>query len=196
MTLLTLRPRRKTALFQRQTSEDIYSSKNSPRKTHRRTPSGWLTISVSKSTEGDVSHMSSTANDDANATDALNMCWSSSGSDTFLPLHYLDTNNDYSQERKSEGQALGRGSDERDGRSMSAHELEDLIRQLSFSPSQETKKRTNTADTDTSSSSSYDSPDMHDYKQTMSPVGVEFKDVGYLRRCPSSPLMGLKFLPD
>ncbi len=183
-------------LFQRQTSEDSYSSKTSPRKTHRRTPSGWLTIGVSKSTDGDVSQMSSTANDGAIATDSLNMSWSSSGSDTFHPLHYLDTNNDYSQERKSGGQALGGDDDEREGRSMSAHELEDLIRQLSFSPSQETKKRSNTADTDTSSSSSFDSPDMHDYKHTMSPVGVEFKDVGYLRRCPSSPLMGLKFLPD
>mmetsp|Transcript_320 Transcript_320/g.396 ORF Transcript_320/g.396 Transcript_320/m.396 type:complete len:196 (+) Transcript_320:130-717(+) len=195
MTLLTLRPRRKAApeLFQRQTSEDSYSSNKSSSKTHRRTSSGRLSISVPKSIGVDISQMSSTATE-ATSTHSLNMCWSSSDSDTYLPLH-VDINNDYSQERKSGGQALGRGSDEREGRSMSAHELEDLIRQLSFSPSQQTKKRTDTADTE-ASSSSFDSSD---YKHTMmSPVGVEFEheDYSYLRRCPSSPLMGLKYLPD
>lgn len=195
MTLLTLRPRRKTApeLFQRRTSEDSYLSNKSPSKTHRRTSSGWLSVGVfSKSIGGDVSKMSSAAIN-ATAPDSLNMCWSSNGIDTFIPLH-VDTNNDYSQERKSGGQALGRGSGEREGRSMSAHELEDLIRQLSFSPSQQTKKRTDTADTD-ASSSSFDSSD---YKHIMSSVGVELKheEYSYLRRCPSSPLMGLKYLPD
>ena len=193
MTFLTLRPRRKTApeLFQRQTSEDSYSS-NKSSKTHRRTSSGRLSISVPKIIGGDVGHMSSHANEAA-ATQSLNMCWSSSDSDTFLPL-YVDTSNDYSQEGKSGGQAFGRGSDEREERSMSAHELEDLIRQLSFSPSQETKKRTDTAETDASLSSC----DSSDYTHSMSPVGVEFKqeDYSYLRRCPSSPLMGLQYLPD
>ncbi len=189
MTFLTLRPRRKTEpeLFQRQTSEDSYSSNKSSSKTHRRTSSGRLSISVPKITGGDVDHMSSTAIE-ATATHSLNMCWSSSDSDTFLPL-YVDTGIDYSQESKSGGQG-----DEREERSMSAHELEDLIRQLSFSPSQETKKRTDTAETD-ASLSSFDSSE---YTHSMSPVGVEFKqeDYSYLRRCPSSPLMGLQYLPD
>ena len=198
MTFLTLRPRRKTApeLFQRKTSEDSYSSNKSSPKTHRRTSSGWLSIDVPKSIGVDVNQMMTSNANEATATHSLNMCLSSSDSDTlFLPLH-IDTSNDYSQERKSGGQAFGRGNDEREGRSMSAHELEDLIRQLSFSPSQETKRRTDTADTDTDTSSS--SFDSSDYKHIMSPAGVGFKDedYSYLRRCPSTPLMGLQYLPD
>eukprot|EP00985_Skeletonema_marinoi_P001699 scaffold686_cov245-Skeletonema_marinoi.AAC.10 len=74
---------------------------------------------------------------------------------------------------------------------MPAIELEDLIRQLSFSPSQQTKKRTDTADT--VGSSSYDSFDAH-YEHTTNPVGLEFKDSEYLSRCSSeTSLIGKYF---
>eukprot|EP00986_Skeletonema_menzelii_P016006 scaffold13279_cov155-Skeletonema_menzelii.AAC.1 len=169
----SLRQRRKAPELERQSSAES-SSSNSSSKTHRRIPSsGWFSIGFSKIIGGDVS---SAANDAT--TDPLNnLCWSSSCCDTFLPLH-VDTT-DYLPERKSRRrQSIGGGSDEGGERSLSPHEIEDLIRQLSFSPSRKTEKRNDTADAVTSFSS-IDSSDTH-YKHTMR----------YLRRrSSSSPLM-------
>jgi len=190
--ILTLRPRRKTAPtdLERQSSDDSYSSNTSPSsKTHRRTSSfkGWLSIGVPESLGSDVGTKSFTTNDAA-ATDPLNECWSSSSMESFP--HHVDTKY-LSPERK-----IGRQSrdDEKEDRSMPALDLEDLIRQLSFSPSQQTKKRTDTADT--IGSSSFDSSDTY-YEHTTNSVSLEFKDSEYLRSCPSEcSLIGLQFLPD
>ncbi|KAL7499302.1 hypothetical protein ACHAWT_006923 [Skeletonema menzelii] len=177
----SLRQRRKAPELERQSSAESCSS-NSSSKTHRRIPSsGWFSIGFSKIIGGDES----SAANDATTTDPLNnLCWISSCCDTFLPLH-VDTT-DYSPERKSRRrQSIGGGSDEGEERSLSPHEIEDLIRQLSFSPSRKTEKRNDTADAVTSFSS-IDSSDTH-YTHTMR----------YLRRrSSSSPLMGLQFLPD
>ena len=192
--ILTLRPRRKTAPteLERQSSDDSYSSNTSPSsKTHRRTSSfkGWLSIGVPVSHGSDVGIKSFTTNDAA-ATDPLNECWSSSGMESFP--HHVDTKY-LSPERKIGRQSRDDEKEDR-SRSMPAIELEDLIRQLSFSPSQQTKKRTDTADT--VGSSSYDSFDAH-YEHTTNPVGLELKDSECLRGCPSeTSLIGLQFLPD
>eukprot|EP00984_Skeletonema_dohrnii_P028481 scaffold18490_cov84-Skeletonema_dohrnii-CCMP3373.AAC.1 len=191
--ILTLRPRRKTAPteLERQSSDDSYSSNTSPSsKTHRRTSSfkGWLSIGVPDSHGSDVGIKSFTTNDAA-ATDPLNECWSSGGMESFP--HHVDTKYLSPERRK-----IGRQSrdDEKEDRSMPALDLEDLIRQLSFSPSQQTKKRTDTADT--VGSSSFDSSDTY-YEHTTNPVGLEFNDSEYLRSCPSeTSLIGLQFLPD
>ena len=125
--------------------------------------------------------MSKTTANDAAATDPLNLCCNSNFRNMFLPLN-VDMK-DYSSERKIRRQSTC--SDETGERSLSPHELEDLIRQLSFSPSRKREKRTDNADGD-GSLSSFDSSDTH-RKNTMR----------YLRRCSSSsPLMGLQFLPD
>eukprot|EP00985_Skeletonema_marinoi_P031812 scaffold37814_cov101-Skeletonema_marinoi.AAC.4 len=72
----------------------------------------------------------------------------------------------------------------------------ELIRQLSFSPTQKTKKRTNTAETEPSSS--FDSSDTHHPKQNTSPIGLDLDlDLDFaqhdLRRSPS-PLLGLQYI--
>lgn len=179
--MASLRQRRKaTPELERRTSVESYSS-NSSSTIHRRTQSsGWFSIDVLKILRDDVSKMSSTANDAA-TTDPLNLCCNSNFRDMFLPLN-VDTK-DYSPERKIRRQSTC--SDETGERSLSPHELEDLIRQLSFSPSRKREKSTDTADGD-GSLSSFDSSDTH-CKNT----------IRYLRRCSSSsPLMGLQFLPD
>jgi hypothetical protein len=72
----------------------------------------------------------------------------------------------------------------------------ELIRLLSFSPQQKTKKRTNTAETEPSSS--FDSSDTHHPKQNTSPIGLDLDfdlDIAQhaLRRSPS-PLLGLQYI--
>ncbi len=80
----------------------------------------------------------------------------------------------------------------------------ELIRQLSFCPIQETKKRADTAETEVGSSFDSDSSDRH-------PIGLDFdldmeldfdldldmdhEKVHSLRGSPS-PLLGLKYLPE
>ena len=64
----------------------------------------------------------------------------------------------------------------------------ELIRQLSFSPTQKTKKRSNTDETEASSS---DSSDRHSIDLDLDSL----KQMHPLSRS-SSPLLGLKYLPD
>jgi len=187
--ILTLRPKRETAPteLERQSFDDSYSSNTSPSsKSNRRTSSfnGWLSIGVPESLGSDVGTKPFTTND------SLNVHWSSSGRESFP--HHVDTKY-LSPERKIGRQSRDDEKEDR-SRSMPALELEDLIRQLSFSPSQQTKKRTDTADT--VGSSSFDSSDAY-YEHTTNPVGLELKDSECLRGCPSeTSLIGLQFLPD
>ena len=188
--ILTLRPKRETAPeLERQTSDDSYSSNTSPSsKTNRRTSSfnGWLSIGVPESLGSDVGTKPSTTND------PLNVHRSSSGRESFP--HHVNTKYLSPEPERKVGRQTRDGEKEDRSRSMPALDLEDLIRQLSFSPSQQTQKRTDTADT--VGSSSFDSSDTH-YEHTTNPVGLEFKDSEYLRSCPSeSSLIGLQFLPD
>eukprot|EP00985_Skeletonema_marinoi_P001700 scaffold686_cov245-Skeletonema_marinoi.AAC.11 len=161
--------------LERQSFDDSYSTNTSPSsKTNRRTSSfnGWLSIGVPESLGSDVGTKSFTTND------SLNVHWSSSGRESFP--HHVDTKY-LSPERKIRRQSRDDEKEDR-SRSMPAIELEDLIRQLSFSPSQQTKKRTDTADT--VGSSSFDSSDAY-YEHTTNPVDLELKDSECLRRCPS-----------
>lgn len=87
---------------------------------------------------------------------------------------------------------LGGGEDT----SSSAYEL---VRQLSFSPIRETKKRANTAETEVGSSSSSDSETSgrHSSGLDLEQLDLDLKQVYPLRhRRSRSPLMGLKYLPE
>lgn len=77
----------------------------------------------------------------------------------------------------------------------------ELIRELSFSPSRpphEKKKRANTADTETSFSSSEISleREVHRHRRNTISIDLDVKHSPDLRERPSSPLLGLQYLPD
>ncbi len=83
----------------------------------------------------------------------------------------------------------------------------ELIRQLSFSPIRETKKRANTAETEVGSSFDSDSSDRNpigldleldmELDLDLEQIDLDLKQVYPLRhRRSRSPLMGLKYLPE
>lgn len=177
------RQRKQKPELQRQPSDESYSSTISPSETNYRQAlsfnvngDGWSSMgSGSRSSSGGVSLKSSTTM----ATDCLSASWSSSGSYALSHVH-LDTNY-CSVESKIRSTAFSEEAD----KSMC---VLDLISQLSFSPSRKTKKRTNTADTDVSSS--FDSLAPH-YEDNTSHNGIE-----ELRTGTPSPLLGLQYLPE
>lgn len=204
----TLRQRIKpAAALQRQPSDESCSSSTStaaPSKTHRRTPSvsGPLSIGVAESLCADV----------RTCSDITAMSWSSTGSNNDdYSYDEIDTNDHHSQERRRRRRRGCQSSlDEKGDNSMNADDLEELIRQLSFSPSRTTKKRTDTAETYTSMSSnlshtsmssdlsnasmSSDLSNTHQKHDNSHPDGLQFGNSPSMRRCPSSPLMGLKYI--
>ena len=181
MIFLGKQKRQKPELLQRQSTEESYSSVTSPAKNHRRTPS-WT-----GSCHSEYSSKSSATV----ATNPLDVSWrydNDSSGTLSQGVDYLSNNKD---ECPSKGYAgLGSGSEDKSTRVM------ELIRQLSFSPSRKTKKRSNTAETE--ASSSCDSPDAEaDYEHTKSAfVGLDLDLIEELRKGTPSPLMGLKYLPD
>jgi len=167
--------RQKKPELQRRASDESNSSSTttSPSKTHRRTSSfnGWTSIGPYGS-DSDVSVKSFTAN----ATDPLNVSWSSSGSGSLQ----VEVEMDYSPESaESKSGSKHNLADDGDNKSVCALEL---IRQLSFSCSPpKTKKRTDIA-----------SPKKHG----TSPIGLDLKYLQELRNDSPSPLVGLQYLPD
>lgn len=116
-------------------------------------------------------------------TDILSM---SSGSSALEGVECVDTN-DCSQECKVTRAGVSGGADK-------SGCIIDLIRQLSFSPSRKTKKRTDTAETDVTSASDAFDPSPHDEHDT-SHVGLNLDRIEALRRDSPSPLLGLQYLP-
>jgi len=173
---------RQKPVLQRQSSDESYSSTSSSSKKHRRTPSFNGRSSIGSEVSGsDVRGKSSTSK----TTDPLRVPWSASGSGALAQVYVMDC----SPESKIGRKILG-GYGEADEHCL--RELE-LIRQLSFSPPRKTKKRTDTAGTETSSSS--ETVDTH-HKHESSPIGLDLKHLQALRRASPSPLVGLQYLPD
>jgi hypothetical protein len=170
------RQKRQKPDLQRRSSDESYSSTTSLSKTHRRTSSfnGWSSIGAA-GPSSDVSVKTSTTK----ATDPLNVSWSSSGSGALSNVETTCC----SPESSIGHASLNREED----KSMRALEL---IRQLSFSPSRKTRKRTDTAGT--ASSSSFDCI----HKHNTSPIGLDLKHLQELRMGSPSPLVGLQYLPD
>ena len=168
----------------RQPSDESYSSATSS-KTHRRTHSFRGTLSSTGVAE------SVGEDDDGSLSSALNGVYLGSrrrSNDAELRHHdVVTTNYDNSPISRTKGQSYGSSGEE--DKSLNTHEIEELIRQLSFSPSQQTKKRTDTADT-VSSSSSFFSNTIFNHDDI--PVGNSLKH----NRRSSNSLMGLKFLTD
>lgn len=167
--------------LQRLSSDESYSSTTSLSKTHHRRTSfdGWSSISIgSGSPNSDVSLNSSSTV----ATDPLCATWSSSGS--YALSHHVDVDTKECSLRRT-----GTGFDGEADKSMCVIEL---LRQLSFSPSRKTKKRTDTADTEASSST--DSFDSH--HEDAGPIGLDLDHLEELRRGSPSPLVGLQYLPE
>ncbi len=183
------------AHYQRQSSDESYSSTTSPSKTHRRTSSF-------------IGQMGSGIDDGmGNLTSAFR---SQVHPNVDLVLTQVPPMMDCcSPPVKSECKHHDEQDEETDS-------LVELIRQLSFSPprptTHKTKKRTNTAETvetftasETESSSS--SSEMSDLTQEEehnsfeeedeNPIGlVDLQQLMDLRRASPSPLVGLQFLPD
>ena len=171
--------------LQRLSSDESYSSTTSLSKTHHRRTSfdGWSSISIgSGSPNSDVSLNSSSTM----ATDPLSATWSSSGS--YALSHHVDVDTKECS-LKSKIRRTDTGFDGEADKSMCVIEL---LRQLSFSPSRKTKKRTDTADTEASSST--DSFDSH--HEDAGPIGLDLDHIEELRRGSPSPLVGLQYLPE
>mmetsp|Transcript_20227 Transcript_20227/g.31587 ORF Transcript_20227/g.31587 Transcript_20227/m.31587 type:complete len:193 (-) Transcript_20227:105-683(-) len=163
--------------LQRHPSDGSYSSNATPSKSnhHRRRSSfnGWLSIGA-ESLDSDVRRKSST-------TDPLGVSWSSS----YSALAGVD---DVDTKDCSLGSSTGISGGADNGGCVL-----DLIRQLSFSPSRKIKKRTDTAETDVSSSSD-NTFDLHHDHDT-SHIGLDLDRIEALRRGSPSPLLGLQYLP-
>eukprot|EP00986_Skeletonema_menzelii_P012567 scaffold6975_cov83-Skeletonema_menzelii.AAC.24 len=169
--------------LQRRSSEESYSSATSPSKTHRRSSSEIRLSSLgfgSPDTDSDISLKSSPTN----ADDLLRASWSSGISASSR----ADMTDRSAESKLTRRKTLG--GEEEDRTFCDAFEL---IRQLSFSPTQKTKKRSNTDET-VEASSSFDSTDRHSLGPDPD-LDIDLKQPHALRRS-SSPLLGLKYLPD
>jgi hypothetical protein len=169
-------------VLQRQSSDESYSSTTSSSRTHRRTPSFNGRSSIgSEGSSSDDGVKSPTSK----ATDPLRVSWSASGSGAHSQeVEVMDR----SREGKIGHKILGSGNEEDE----SLRALE-LIRKLSFSPPRMTKKRTDTADTVTSS---FSAPSGAPHNHNTSPIGLDLKHLQELRMGSPSPLVGLQYLPD
>eukprot|EP00984_Skeletonema_dohrnii_P007249 scaffold2622_cov74-Skeletonema_dohrnii-CCMP3373.AAC.3 len=170
--------------MQRRSSDESYSSATSPSKTHRRSSSfNGLSSLGSLESPGSGSDTSMKASP-SKAKHPRSASWSS-GISALLRSDMTDCSPESKMIRRK---TLG-------GREDHTFCAFELIRQLSFSPKQKTKKRTNTAETELSSS--FASSDTHP-KQNMSPIGLDLDfdlDIAQhdLRRSPS-PLLGLQYI--
>ncbi|KAK1735918.1 hypothetical protein QTG54_013365 [Skeletonema marinoi] len=172
--------------MQRRSSDESYSSATSSSKTHRRSSSfngnGLSSLGSESPGSGSDTSMKASA---TKAKHPRSASWSS-GISALFRSDMTDCSPESKMIRRT---TLGDGEDN----TFCAFEL---IRQLSFSPTQKTKKRTNTAETEPSSS--FDSSDTHHPKQNTSPIGLDLDlDLDFaqhdLRRSPS-PLLGLKYI--
>ena len=172
--------------LQRQSSDESYSSIKSTSKSrsHRRMSS----FTFGRRSDGrggfdsDISVRSSTST--TNVTDPLNESWSSSGSGVLS----LDMGS-------WEEQKIGR--DFLDGQEVHGSSLElEIIRQLSFSPPREMKKRTDTAETAGTAASSSSASSSGTHEEYGVHVGLDLQHLEDLRRGSPSPLLGLQYLPD
>jgi len=172
--------------MQRRSSDESYSSATSPSKTHRRSSSfnGNGLSSLGSESPGSGSDTSMKASS-TKAKHPRSASWSSG-----ISALFRSDMTDCSPESKMIRRTTVGG---REDHTFCAFEL---IRLLSFSPQQKTKKRTNTAETEPSSS--FDSSDTHHPKQNTSPIGLDLDfdlDIAQhaLRRSPS-PLLGLQYI--
>eukprot|EP00986_Skeletonema_menzelii_P012565 scaffold6975_cov83-Skeletonema_menzelii.AAC.22 len=176
--------------MQRQSSDATtyysYSSATSPSKTHQRIFCFVSSLSLglgSPNTDSDISLKSSPTN----ADDLLRESWSSGISASSR----ADMTDRSAESKLTRRKTLG--GEEEDRTFCDAFEL---IRQLSFSPTQNTKKRSNTDET-VEASSSFDLSES-DSRHSINPdldIDIDLKQAHPLRRSPS-PLLGLKYLPD
>lgn len=196
MTMMITKPQ----LYQRQSSDESYSSNTSPSKTHRRTSSSIGFMMWSEEGLGGSDRSGEIKSTNA-AMDPLNMTWSHSGSVGLSQVPMMDSYS--SSSSKSEHKFHG-GDHEEDECVLRALEL---IRELSFcSPPlpHKTKKRADTAETEEisshSSGESHHRPEeeVEDRnKHDESPIGlVNLKQLHDLRRASPSPLVGLQYLPE
>lgn len=175
--------------FQRQSSDDSHSSAGLPSnsKTHRRAPSfkfnEWSAMCGPQGPGSDASVKSSRTN----ATDPLDVSWSSSCSGVLSQVHMA-------MDHRWPPESSKGSSSDCDGDSVehkrSSCPLE-IIRLLSFSPPRRTKKRADTAETASSSSSS----DV-DHEDCVRMDLLDLQQLEDLRRGSPSPLLGLQYLPD
>lgn len=169
--------------LQRHSSDESYSSTTTSSKAAHRSSSfiGWSS-SASKSLDSDICLKPSTSM----TTDPLSVSWSSSGSSVLLGVECADTK-DCSEECQVRRTGVSGGAADKSGCVL------DLIRQLSFCPSRKTKKRSDTAETDVTSSSDVFEPP-HDDHDT-SHIGLDLDRIEALRKGSPSPLLGLQYLP-
>lgn len=147
MTMMITKPQ----LYQRQSSDESYSSNTSPSKTHRRTSSSIGFMMWSEEGLGGSDRSGEIKSTNA-AMDPLNMTWSPSGSVSLSQVPMM-VGSYSSSSSKSEHKFHG-GDHEEDESVLRALEL---IRELSFcSPPlpHKTKKRADTAETEETSSHS------------------------------------------
>ena len=195
MTMMITKPH----LYQRQSSDESYSSNTSPSKTHRRTSSSIGFMMWSEEGLGGSDRSGEIKSTNA-AMDPLNMTWSQSGSVGLSQVPMMDSHS--SSPSKSEHKFLGDDHEEEDESVLRALEL---IRELSFCSSplpHKMKKRADTAETEEISSHSSEESDRRmeevvDRKHDESPIGlVNLKQLHDLRRASPSPLVGLQYLPE
>ena len=169
-----------------QSSDESYSSPTSSPKKHRRSSSfnGMASLGFGSS-DSNISTKSSPIKND----NPLHVSWSKSAIAS-LCAGMTDCSPESKMIRRK---TLDGGEDT----SFCAFEL---IRQLSFGPTQKTKKRANTAETELASSFDSDSYDRNpiaiglDLELDLDMV-IDLKQPHPLRRSPS-PLLGLKYLPE
>ena len=168
--------------MQRRSSDDSYSSATSPSKTHRRSFSfNGLSSLGSLESPGSGSDTSMKASP-TKENHLRSASWSSG-----ISASSCADMTDCSPESKTiRRKTLGDGEDN----TFCAFEL---IRQLSFSPTQKTKKRANTAETE--ASSSFDSSDTNRKHPIGLDLDLDLEQMYDLRRSPS-PLLGLQYLPE
>ncbi len=178
--------------MQRQSSDESYSSATSP-ETHRRSSSSsfnGMSYLAFGSSDSNISSKSSPSPTKAHsplsvsAHSPLSVSWSS------------DTIASSSESKMPRRKTVCGGET-----GFCAFEL---IRQLSFCPIQETKKRADTAETEVGSSFDSVSSDRHpigldlDFDMELDfdvDLDMDLKEAHSLRRSPS-PLLGLKYLPE
>lgn len=124
--------------------------------------------------------------------DLINKSRINRGSDALTPDHMMEG---YSSD-SSTSECNFIGSEDKYSFPALFPELEELIRELSFSPPRPKKKRANTADTETSSfSSSETSLEPKEHRRNTISLDLDVKH-SQERSRPSSPLLGLQYLPD
>eukprot|EP00985_Skeletonema_marinoi_P031811 scaffold37814_cov101-Skeletonema_marinoi.AAC.3 len=170
--------------MQRRSSDESYSSATSPSKTHRRSFS-FNGLSSLGSLESPGSGSGSDTSMKASPTKE-NHLRSASWSSGISASSRADMTDCSPESKIIRRKTLSDGEDN----TFCAFEL---IRQLSFSPTQKAKKRTNTAETE--ASSSFDSSDTNRKHPIGLDLDLDLEQMYDLRRSPS-PLLGLQYFPE